>query len=127
MQVMGATARELGFKGWLGQLLCPDEGLLCGVKYLHKQFKRFGSRGLPAVIAAYNAGSPRTEKSGAFKNQAYVDKVMTQYQRLLDAGADKGTKAAGTKAQSLKPRQKSSNLLDAGTGSNCDSGTQNFA
>ena len=89
MQIMGATARELGFKGWLSQLFCADEGLLWGVKYLHKQWRRYyGTNGLHGVIAAYNAGSPRTHKSGAFENQIYVDKVVRKYESLLNE--DKG-------------------------------------
>ena len=86
LQIMGATARELGMKGWLSQLFCADEGLFWGVKYLHKQWRRhYKSHGLRGVISTYNAGSIRRHKSVAFKNQAYVDKVMTRYESLLDA------------------------------------------
>ncbi len=87
MQVMGATARELGFKGWLTGLLEPETGVRWGVKYLQHQHRRYFSLyGLDAVIAAYNAGSMRTRKSGEFVNQAYVDRVRRVRQRLNGQG-----------------------------------------
>lgn len=79
MQIMGATARETGFNGvFLSQLCDPETGLDWGCRYLIRLFKRFGGQGDEAVIAAYNAGSPRKTGTGAFVNQAYVDKIRSQ-------------------------------------------------
>ena len=77
MQIMGATARNLGCGGWLTGLLDPVQGLYWGMRYLQWQYRRFFvNDGLHGVIAAYNAGSPRY-KDGRFVNQAYVDKVLS--------------------------------------------------
>jgi soluble lytic murein transglycosylase-like protein len=77
MQVMGATARELGFKGRFFTELCdPMEGLNYGCRYLVRlQREHFDRLGWPGVAAAYNAGTPRRLASGNFANQVYVDKV----------------------------------------------------
>lgn len=76
MQIMGATARELRFSGWLTCLCDPVEGLCWGIKYLARQHRRFYQRhGLDGVIAAYNAGSPRYTVDRRFVNQSYVDKI----------------------------------------------------
>ncbi len=79
MQVMGAVAREHGFKGHFPGLCDPLEGLNYGCKHLAHLRKRFFRRyGWLGVIAAYNAGSPRFEKgTRRFVNQGYVDKVVS--------------------------------------------------
>lgn len=78
MQIMGATARETGFNGvFLSELCDPEMGLDWGCRYLAKLFKRFGGQGDEAVIAAYNAGSPRKQSDGLFVNQVYVDKIRS--------------------------------------------------
>ncbi len=74
MQVMGATARDLGLKGWITILVDPETGLEWGCRYLKRQMKRYESLGLDAVIASYNAGSP-VYNNGRLQNQDYVDKV----------------------------------------------------
>jgi len=75
MQIMGATARELKFSGWLTRLCDPVDGLRWGIKYLARQHRRFYQRhGIDGVIAAYNAGSPRY-KDGRLINQSYVERV----------------------------------------------------
>lgn len=75
MQVMGQTARELGFTGiFLTELLDPATGLDWGCRYLKKQVDRY--RGdLESAVAAYNAGSARRTDQGQWVNQGYVDKV----------------------------------------------------
>lgn len=76
MQVMGAVAREYGFKGWLTELCQPDVGLEYGCRHLKRYADRY--RNWLDAIAAYNAGSPR--KAGdVYVNQSYVDKVMRQW------------------------------------------------
>ncbi len=75
MQIMGQTARELGFKGvYLVELCDPATGLEWGCRYLTKQVKRY-SGDLESAVAAYNAGSARRDKNGAWANQGYVEKV----------------------------------------------------
>lgn len=76
MQVMGATAREMGFRGpFLSELSDPHIGMEYGLKYLGTLVRRFyAAHGIEGVVAAYNAGSPR-RSGGAWENQAYVDKV----------------------------------------------------
>ncbi len=69
MQVMGATFRELGYRGWLTLLVNDtDRQVQYGVKYLAKQIKRFGS--VERGVSAYNAGRPTKE------NQSYVNRVL---------------------------------------------------
>lgn len=75
MQIMGATARQMGFHGPFLTALCDaDTGVEYGCKYLAHLNRRFGGRGLDAVVAAYNAGTPR-RYAGVFVNQDYVDAV----------------------------------------------------
>lgn len=76
MQIMGAVARELGYKGFFPGL-CGELGVEYGVAHFVRLFKRFyNDHGMPGVIAAYNAGSPRYQKGKGFANQEYVDKVI---------------------------------------------------
>ena len=56
MQIMGATARELGFRGWMPELCRPEIGLAYGCKYLARQIKRYANN-VQWGVAAYNAGS----------------------------------------------------------------------
>lgn len=76
MQVMGQTARELGFdKPFLTALCDPATGLEYGCRYLKKQVDRYRDRGLDWAVAAYNAGTARKNLDGVFLNWAYVDKI----------------------------------------------------
>ena len=77
MQVMGATARGLGYPGaFLSGLTRPEEGLEYGCRLLAKLAKRHeAGHGWPGVVAAYNAGSVRFTPGGGFVNQSYVDKI----------------------------------------------------
>jgi len=57
MQVMGQTARELGFGGWLTELTVPAVGLEWGCRYLRKMADNFlADGGWPMVMRAYNGG-----------------------------------------------------------------------
>lgn len=73
MQVMGAVARERGFRGvFLSQLCDPATGLDIGCKHLkHLYSRHHDGRGWKGVLAAYNAGSP-TNGTGL----AYAAKVL---------------------------------------------------
>jgi soluble lytic murein transglycosylase-like protein len=77
MQVMGATARDLGFTGpYLSTLCDPPQGLEYGCRLLARLRDRHkAALGWPGVVAAYNAGSPRRGQDGRFVNQAYVDRI----------------------------------------------------
>ncbi len=75
MQIMGQTARELGFREtFLGGLLTPEVGLEWGCRYLKSQLDRYHGD-LEQAVAAYNLGTARRDETGAFKNQAYVNKI----------------------------------------------------
>lgn len=73
MQVMGATAREMGFDRHLPELCDPALGLLYGGLYFKRQFARY--KNIQDAIAAYNAGSVRLI-GDKYENQLYVDKVL---------------------------------------------------
>lgn len=77
LQVMGAVAREYGFRGDFTELCGAGLGLEYGAMHLHKLRNRFQDRaGWEGVAAAYNAGSPRrTRAGGPWVNQEYVDGV----------------------------------------------------
>ena len=85
MQVMGAVARELGFKGtFLSELNDPEVGIEYGCMHLSNLKRRFTMSDCLSVfcdrmVAAYNAGSPRLKKNGEYVNQDYVDKVLQNW------------------------------------------------
>jgi hypothetical protein len=81
-QIMGATARDLGFDGWLTELLDPALNMIWVCSFIERLAARlYGHR--EDVISAYNAGSPRKTPGGQYVNQAYVDKVLDRL-RILE-------------------------------------------
>lgn len=75
MQVMGAVAREFGFRGHF-PALCGPLGIDYGARYLAALTERLLARYTwEGVVAAYNAGSPRRRADGQWENQEYVDRV----------------------------------------------------
>lgn len=82
MQVMGQVARELGCtEPYLTALCDPETGIDYGCRLLAKLRDRYvATRGWDAVIAAYNAGSPRIEDD-RYVNQGYVDKVLKYWRQ----------------------------------------------
>lgn len=74
MQIMGATARELGFRGKDLKELEGILGLEYGIKYLLRLKRRFPK--YPDYVAAFNAGSVRVDAKGLYVNQKYVDKFL---------------------------------------------------
>jgi len=81
-QVMGGTARSLGFEDYLPELCKPELGLKYACLYIKQLTKKYGNN-KSDIISAYNAGSIVLEKSGHYRNEAYVDKV-SGYLRDLD-------------------------------------------
>lgn len=77
LQVMGAVAREYGFRGDFTELCGAGLGLEYGAMHLNKLRNRFlDKHGWTGVVAAYNAGSPRRIDDGLnWVNQEYVDGV----------------------------------------------------
>jgi len=80
MQVMGGTARDLGYEDHLVELVEAEIGIYWGTKYLAKQLKKYQT--IKGAAAAYNAGSLRIGKDGKIVNQVYVDKVMALLAQL---------------------------------------------
>jgi soluble lytic murein transglycosylase-like protein len=78
MQVMGGKARELGFQGTLTELTQPMILVEYGCIFVKKLQDKYNSN--EYVAAAYNAGTPLIDPvTKHFKNQEYVDKVMSNY------------------------------------------------
>lgn len=78
MQVMGALARQYGFRGQFPSLSDPMLGAEIGCRHLVELRDRYlNGSGWRGVIAAYNAGSPRLAGNGQdFLNQEYVELVL---------------------------------------------------
>lgn len=87
MQIMGGTARQVGFEGWLPELVDPETNIRIGIAYLGMLTAQHGGKhGLDGVISAYNAGAPRKTAEGKFQNQGYVSRVkklMPKYAEIL--------------------------------------------
>lgn len=80
MQIMGATARDVGFSGPLTKLCDPDEGLFYGCKYFRRLIDKYVN--VQDAIAAYNAGSPRLDDCGNYINRDYVEKVRSRMEEI---------------------------------------------
>lgn len=80
MQIMGATARWLGFRDHMEKLCDPETGLVWGCLYVTRLLNRYHN--LSDAIASYNEGSPRKDTDGKYFNQSYVDKVMGAFNDL---------------------------------------------
>lgn len=88
MQIMGATARELGFIGYFPRLCEPAIGVQYGCRYLVMLYTKYHD--WTKAIAAYNAGSPRRRLStGLYRNQLYVDRVLAQWAAYDTEGSDR--------------------------------------
>lgn len=75
MQVMGGTARHVGFSGYFPELCIPSVGIHFGCLVFSKKLHKYGS--YVDAVAAYNAGKV-TKVGENYINQAYVDKVLRQ-------------------------------------------------
>jgi hypothetical protein len=82
LQIMGATARELGFKARMTNLLDGLAGFSWGVLYFARLRHQYTDVEADAV-SAYNQGSPRRQfMTNKYRNQEYVDKVYAAVGRL---------------------------------------------
>lgn len=76
MQIIGGTARTiLNFRQPFQKLLDPETNLRLGADFLNilkSKYKRETD-----VISAYNAGQPYRDAKGRYKNQTYVNKVLS--------------------------------------------------
>lgn len=79
MQIMLATAREIGFVGQAAKLFDPRINLDFGCKKIRQLLQKYS---LNDAISSYNQGSPRKKDDGTYLNQIYVDKVLKCYQDL---------------------------------------------
>lgn len=79
MQIMGAVARERGYRGWLSELTDMVVNLRYGCAHLKGYFEKYGN--LEEAVASYNAGSPRLS-GDSFVNQDYVDKVISMRNKM---------------------------------------------
>ena len=81
MQIMGAVARERGFREpFLTRLLLPAESVEYGCRHLSHLVGR-GFLGSD-LVAAWNAGTPRKRADGTYENQQYVDKVSANLEAM---------------------------------------------
>lgn len=80
MQIMGATARNLGFEGPFGRLYDPEINLRLGSNYINQLQKKYESEA--DVISAYNMGTPRKDQTGLYLNQYYVDRILKEKKGL---------------------------------------------
>lgn len=81
-QIMGGVARELGFDDYISKLARPDLGIQYGCKKLYQLKKKYDD--IKDVIAAYNAGTPNKDTSGKYKNEQYVQNVLTYKAQYRD-------------------------------------------
>ncbi|MGH8381929.1 lytic transglycosylase domain-containing protein [Pseudomonas sp.] len=88
MQLMPATARELGVKN----VLDPASNVQGGARYLKRMLKLFDND-ITLAVAAYNAGPNAVMRRGRVvppyaETQRYVPKVLRQYRRLQGLAMD---------------------------------------
>lgn len=84
MQIMGSVARELKYSEPLVKLCDPYAGAEMGCKKLKQLSSKYEDE--TAVIAAYNAGTPRKLPGGKWENQDYVSKVTERLRKLRMIG-----------------------------------------
>ncbi len=76
MQILYATAKDMGYTGTPDGLFDPATNIRYGVRFLRYLISRWGSS-LSDVISAYNGGHPLRRTGGGYVNQQYVDDVNT--------------------------------------------------
>jgi soluble lytic murein transglycosylase-like protein len=77
MQLLGSTARSIGFNQRLSALFNPEDNIDVGCRYLAMLWKNYYSKyGIKGVISAYNGGKPLVKDDWTYVNQEYIDKVL---------------------------------------------------
>ena len=93
MQIMGAVAREHGYRGkYLPGLVDPAVNLLIGAAHLAANVRwasalaggleQKEARVTRAALAAYNGGRGGNAPGGALRNGEYADHVLARYRRI---------------------------------------------
>lgn len=87
-QPMGVVAIELGFSfADPDDIYDPATNLEIGAYYLRKLINKYDS--VLDAVSSYNQGNPRKDKNGLYKNQDYVDKVISTFKKYRrDAGLE---------------------------------------
>jgi soluble lytic murein transglycosylase-like protein len=89
LQVMPATARDLGVDDPERLTSDPLLALDTGARYLKQMQRRFGGR-LPLVLASYNAGPGAVERHGGIppyrETRQYVRRIMADYAQTRGVG-----------------------------------------
>ena len=80
VQIIGATARGLGFKGYPGQLYDIEINLKYGAEYIRRLKLQYPDE--RDIISAYNQGQPFKTPAGFYKNQEYVNTVLKKKREL---------------------------------------------
>ena len=101
MQIMGRTARLMGYTHDLTGLWQPIINLNYCCKFLAKLMKRYGGN-VRHSIAAYNAGSARMRDDGGYVNQGYVDKVCNAWM-FYDQGEYQNAISGGGTQTNVRP------------------------
>ncbi len=73
-QLMGNTARDIGYEGNLLKLLDPEINVIWGMEFFWRKSRRYEDKS--DLIASYNAGTPMMV-GAVYKNQDYVNKVLS--------------------------------------------------
>jgi hypothetical protein len=77
MQILGSTARSIGFNQRLCSLFTPEINIDIGCRYLAMLWKNYYNKyGLKGVISAYSNRKPLIRDDWTFVNQDYIDKVL---------------------------------------------------
>ena len=78
MQLMLTTAMELGFRyEYPFELFDPATNIKWGCALLKKLYDRYGD--WQDAVSAYNQGNNRKNLDGTYKNQKYVETVLTYW------------------------------------------------
>lgn len=78
MQILYTTAHDIGFNQQPENLFDIDTNLNFGCKFLSSKYKKY-NKNLYDTISAYNGGSTKKLSNGTYKNQDYINKVLSYY------------------------------------------------
>lgn len=100
LQIMGAVARENGFKGpYLAELCDPIVNLSIGCNHL-AQLMLWAKGNTIQALAAYNGGKKGNTQT-PFRNQAYADRVLKARKALV--GSEDPDEAIGSVSRLALP------------------------